>query len=149
MSEHVLVPLDGSPPSERAFEYALTLPDARLTLLTVINPFDVDAERPGYQSPLGKTGMPAYSQEWYERFRDDARERQQGDVERAEAAGVEAEGDVVFGLAARQIVRYAEENDVDHVVIGTHGRTDLSRLLLGSVAETVVRRAPVRVTVVR
>ncbi|MWG33091.1 universal stress protein [Halomarina oriensis] len=149
MTEHVLVPLDGSPQSQRAFDYALTLPDVRLTLLTVINPFDVDAERPGYQSPLGKAGVPAYSQEWYQRFRDEAVERQQADVETAEEAGVETAGDVVFGQAARQIVGYAEDHDVDHIVLGTHGRRNLSRVLLGSVAESVVRRAPSRVTVVR
>lgn len=149
MSEHVLVALDGSPQSERALEYALTLPDVRVTLLTVVNPFDVDAERPGFQSPLGKAGMPAYSPEWYEKFRDEAAERQRRNVERAEAEGVEATGEVVFGQAPRQIVRFAEENDVDHIVVGTHGRREISRLLLGSVAESVVRRAPVTVTVVR
>ncbi|MFD1515606.1 universal stress protein [Halomarina rubra] len=148
MTEHVLVPIDGSPQAERAFEYAATLPDVRVTMLTVINPFDVDTERPGYQSPLGKSGMPAYSPEWYERYREEALDHQRELRERVEA-DAETDGHVVFGKAARQIVKYAEENDVDHVVIGTHGRRDLSRILLGSVAEVVVRRAPCRVTVVR
>jgi nucleotide-binding universal stress UspA family protein len=147
MTEHVLVPVDGSPPSERAFEYAVGLPDARVTLLTVINPFDVDSERPGYQSPLGRAGMPAYSQEWYERYREEATARHEELRERA--GDVEVTGEVVFGKAARRIVDYAANHDVDHVVIGTHGRKDLSRVLLGSVAELVVRRAPTRVTVVR
>jgi nucleotide-binding universal stress UspA family protein len=47
------------------------------------------------------------------------------------------------------IVTYADENDVDHVVLGSHGRKGLTRVLLGSVAEAVVRRSPVPVTVVR
>ena len=47
------------------------------------------------------------------------------------------------------IVEYVETHDVDHVVIGSHGRKGLSRVLLGSVAELVVRRSPVPVTVVR
>jgi len=46
-------------------------------------------------------------------------------------------------------VEYAEESDVDHIVIGSHGRSGVSRILLGSVAESVVRRADMPVTVVR
>ncbi|MFW6265865.1 MAG: universal stress protein, partial [Halanaeroarchaeum sp.] len=44
---------------------------------------------------------------------------------------------------------YVEETDVDHVVIGSHGRSGVGRILLGSVAERVVRRSPTPVTVVR
>ncbi len=55
---------------------------------------------------------------------------------------------VASGLAARQIVAYARKNAVDLVVLGTHGRTGVSHVLLGSVAEAVVRRAPCRVLTV-
>lgn len=54
-----------------------------------------------------------------------------------------------FGRPARTIVEYVEDHDVDHVVVGSHGRSGLSRTLLGSVAERVVRRSSVPVTVVR
>ena len=57
--------------------------------------------------------------------------------------------ETVDGKPAREIVSYAEKGDVDHIVMGSRGRSGLSRLLLGSVAETVVRRAPTPVTVVR
>jgi nucleotide-binding universal stress UspA family protein len=50
---------------------------------------------------------------------------------------------------ARAIVDYAEEHDVAHTVVGSHGRTGVTRVLLGSVAENVMRRAPCPVTVVR
>ncbi len=46
------------------------------------------------------------------------------------------------GLPFEQIVKYAGENDIDLIVMGTHGRTGLSHLIIGSVAERVVRRAP-------
>jgi nucleotide-binding universal stress UspA family protein len=46
-------------------------------------------------------------------------------------------------------VDYAAEHDIDHIVVGSHGRTGASRILLGSVAETVARRSPVPVTIVR
>nr|WP_254545895.1 universal stress protein [Halomarina sp. BND7] len=148
MGEHILVPTDGSPEAERAFEYALTLPHDELTLITVINPFDVDPIKPGYQSPLGKAGMPAFSQEWYENVRDDAKGMHEELRERADDP--DAVGSVVrFGQPTRGILRYVDEADVDHVVLASRGKRDLSKLLLGSVAETVVRRSPVPVTVVR
>jgi nucleotide-binding universal stress UspA family protein len=49
---------------------------------------------------------------------------------------------LVEGVAATEILRVAEETKCDVIVIGTHGRTGLGRLLMGSVAEQVVRRAP-------
>ena len=57
--------------------------------------------------------------------------------------------ETVVGRPARTIVDYAEQEDVDAVVIGSHGGEAVGRVLLGSVAETVVRRSPVPVTVVR
>jgi universal stress protein A len=48
-----------------------------------------------------------------------------------------------------EIVRYAKENDTDLIVIGTHGRSGLAHVLLGSVAERVVRKAPCPVLTVR
>jgi nucleotide-binding universal stress UspA family protein len=54
-----------------------------------------------------------------------------------------------IGRPSRAIVEYAEEHDIDHIVMGSHGRSGVTRILLGSVAETVVRRSPVPVTIVR
>ncbi len=53
------------------------------------------------------------------------------------------------GRPASTIVEYAEAHDVDLVVVGSHGRTGLSRFLLGSVAEAVATRSPVSVTIIR
>jgi len=55
---------------------------------------------------------------------------------------------VTAGLVAHQIVAYARRNTIDLIVIATHGRTGVSRMLLGSVAEAVVRHAPCRVLIV-
>lgn len=149
MTDHVLVPFDGSPYSEKALEHALGLPDVSVTLLAVVNHFDVDSERFGFQSPTGVTGLPGYSPEWYEKARDAASERLAEACERAAESDVPCSSVVRMGRPARQIVAYATEHDVDGVVMGTHGRPLVSRVLLGSVAETVVRRSPVPVTVVR
>lgn len=57
--------------------------------------------------------------------------------------------ETTVGNPAREIVSFAEDNDITEIVMGSHGRRGVSRVLLGSVAETVVRRAPTTVTVVR
>jgi universal stress protein A len=53
------------------------------------------------------------------------------------------------GTPYHEIVAYARENDIDLIIMGTHGRTGLAHLLLGSVAEKVIRRAPCPVLTVR
>jgi nucleotide-binding universal stress UspA family protein len=64
--------------------------------------------------------------------------------------GIEFEHRLVTGLPAETIVESArQDSDVDLIVLGTHGRTGLSRLLMGSVAENVVRRAPCPVLTVK
>ena len=68
----------------------------------------------------------------------------------AEKVGdVDLTTDVLEGSASREIVAAAEERDCDLVVMGTHGRTGVDRLLLGSVAERVVRSSPAPVLTVR
>lgn len=56
---------------------------------------------------------------------------------------------LMIGDPAEAIIQLAEADDVDFVVMGTHGRTGLTRLLMGSVAEAVVRRAPCPVLTVK
>jgi nucleotide-binding universal stress UspA family protein len=66
-----------------------------------------------------------------------------------ECAGLEVEELVVHGEAASEIVRVAEDRKVDLIVISSHGRTGLGRMLFGSTAESVVRHAPCPVLVVK
>jgi len=144
MSKHVLVPLDGSEQSDHAFDHVLEeFPGATVTLLHVINP-----ARAGYAA---QAGFPSFSEEWYENAEEEAEELFAEANARAEERGfegtVETETDV--GQPARIIVEYVETEDVDHIVMGSHGREGITRVLLGSVAEKVVRRSPVPVTVVR
>ncbi len=56
---------------------------------------------------------------------------------------------ILRGEPQREIVRYAQENEVDLVVIATHGRTGLAHILMGSVAEKIVRLSPVPVLAVK
>lgn len=149
MRQRVLVPIDGSPEAERALEYALDLPEVTIALLTVINPFDLDPLTPGYQSPIGRAGMPAYSGEGYEGAKAEINEVHEQLKTRVTGQNTTLTNTIRVGHPVNQIIKHADENDIDHIVMGTHGRTGASRILSGSVAEGVVRRSPVPVTVVR
>jgi nucleotide-binding universal stress UspA family protein len=68
---------------------------------------------------------------------------------RTKAEGVNLETVVLEGKPTAEIVRFASENEIDLIVIGTQGKRGFERLLLGSVAEHVVRSAPCKVLVVK
>jgi len=149
MGDHVLVPMDGSDHSKEALEYALSMPDVDVTAITVVDPFDIDPLTPGYQSPLGKSGMPAYSQEWYQKQWDNAKELHEETREELDDFEGSFESVVKLGKPAKTILRYVEEHDVDQIVLGATSEHGLSRVLMGSTAEAVTKRCPVTVTVVR
>ena len=144
MPTRVLVPYDGSRLSEHALEFAAErFGEAELTVLQVIDPMTA-----AYDAPLERP-TPGFWDTWYEETREGA----EAELETA-AAGVAADaGDVEtvveVGKPADVILATCEDGDYGHVVMGSHGREGLSRLFLGSVAEAVLRRAPVPVTVVR
>jgi nucleotide-binding universal stress UspA family protein len=142
MAPRILVAFDESPQAIAALRHALsTYPDAELHVLHVTDPRE--------WSGMDASGGGFYSAEMYERARESAGELLE------EAASIAAEYDAEVttvtqeGRADRAIVRYAEEHDVDHVVLGSHGRRGFSRFLLGSVAERVARRSPGSVTIIR
>jgi len=68
---------------------------------------------------------------------------------RPKDSNIPCEHSLITGDPATAIVRFAEEEGVDFIVMGTHGRTGLSRLLMGSVAESVVGRAKCPVITLR
>jgi nucleotide-binding universal stress UspA family protein len=142
MVKRLLVPVDGSDPADAALEFALEeYPDADITVLSVIDPTDV-----GYGSIEAAPST-------FEHLQKSAEERTQNVLDEAESRaadhGMTVTGETVIGMPSRAIVEWAENNDVDGIVIGSHGRQGVTRVLLGSVAESVVRRSPVPVTVVR
>jgi len=142
MAKRLLVPVDGSDPADTALEFALEeYPDADITVLSVIDPTDV-----GYGSVEAAPST-------FERLQQSAEKRTKNVLDEAESRaaehGMEVTRETVIGMPSRAIVEWAENNDVDGIVIGSHGRQGVTRVLLGSVAESVVRRSPVPVTVVR
>ena len=75
--------------------------------------------------------------------------RMQACLERVTAGGLEGEVVVVQGVPFQKILETAKNQQVDLIIMGTHGRTGLQHVLLGSVAEKVVHLAPCPVLVVR
>lgn len=143
MTFHVLVPLEDADLATEALEYVLsTFPDADVTALHVVHPFEADVDpEVGFSGP--------WDGDWFETATEEAEALLDRARDLAAERGVTLSTAVEVGRPARAILDYVEEHDVDHVVVGSHGRSGVSRVLLGSVAETVVRRSPVPVTVVR
>ena len=138
MDMRILVPIDGSEPAKKALEHALVrFPEASLTVLHVINPVDAGHSMDGFSAPV------------FDELEVQADQLLDEAVSVAKAHDRELTTARELGRPARAILDYADENEFDHIVIGSHGRTGVSRILLGSIAETVVRRASVPVTVVR
>ena len=141
MAQTILVPMDGSEASEQALEYAIeTYPEAAITVLHVI-----DLPTPTV-SEFGSGSYEETAVQSTEQRADEIADRARAV---ASSAGYDGELEVTtsIGTPSRSIIDRA--TDVDAIVMGSHGRHGASRILLGSVAETVVRRAPVPVTVVR
>lgn len=143
---HVLVPIDGSPQSWAAFDHATSQYEGEtITTLHVVDPME------GVYSDYGGGGI--YDEDAFQRAVERGESLGERVRDRAEDAGIldTTTVDTVMetGQPARTIVDYAAANDVDLIVMGSHGRSGVARILLGSVAETVTRRAPVPVTIVR
>ena len=156
MARRVLVPTEGSPLSTKALEVALIdYPDADVVVLYVMDPIGsglglVEVLRPKFDdgAPPGSVS-PAYWEEWYESARDAAERVFEEARETAAEYDHAVETELQFGKPASVIVDYGDEHDVDRIVMGSHCRSGAERFLLGSVAETVVRRASMPVMVVR
>ena len=134
----VLVPYDGSEPAQQAVDHALDRwSDHDLILLRVVEAADGSLEA---GVDLIKERLKESRQEGAVELTDDLLDR---------LADVEYEVETVVGKPAREIVSFAKDNEISHIVIGSHGRSGPSRVLLGSVAGRVVRRAPIPVTVIR
>lgn len=139
MVARVLVAMDGSEVAEQALRYALRAhPDAEITVLTVVGE---PSAMFGEATAIALADDPDQSAEDY------ARPVVTRAREIASAADAEIRTDIGVGHPARQILDEAE--DFDTVVIGSHGGTLADRILVGNVAEKIVRHSPVPVTVVR
>jgi len=131
----ILAPVDFSTGSEASVEYAAALAQAlqaRVTLLHVYPMPDLmSGIVPGADNAADAERDRTFAQEWLDKLR----------VETQKNRGIEIDSVLVHGSAAREIISFSSSGGFDMVVMGTHGRTGLRHVLMGSVAEQVVRRA--------
>lgn len=140
MFENILLPTDGSKGAESAVERAIEL--ARISDATLHVLYVVDTSAAETMDGHGGFALSAL---------EEAGQETVGKVaDRVRASGVENVSSVVErGVPHRTILEYADERDIDCIVMGTHGRTGVERFLLGSVTEKVVRLSEVPVLTVR
>ena len=140
--QRILFPTDFSAASTHAFELACGIArdyNASILILAVIEEPLAVGEYAGLDAGFS-TGVHA------------AREKMQAKLVRMKSTvpGVSVQRKVVVGVSAtEQILSFAEREKCDLIVMGTHGRHGVTRILLGSVADEVVRKAPCPVLVIR
>lgn len=140
----VCVATDFSEEGKHAETYGAALAKqfgGELHILHVLNDFDATVLHPDYPS-TNET-----AEDYYKRMEQGAQELLNKVAEPKPDFKVERV--VRFGAAYHEICRYARDAKIDLLVVGTHGRTGLKHLLLGSVAERVVRGSPCPVLTVR
>lgn len=138
MITRLLLGYDGSASAERALGFALETAHrygAQLHVLAVARPPDLGTEIE--VEPVIERELKHYESVLA------------GIADTIKAANVDAHSEVAVGHPAEQLLRYAEQHGIDHIVVGNRGRSLFERLLLGSIARQVVAHAKCNVTVVR
>ncbi|HHS14170.1 MAG TPA: universal stress protein [bacterium] len=130
----ILCPTDFSEFSYEALQRAIDMASqfkAELIVLHVVNPVPVAA---------GMTGYPGFNiPEYQKELAKHARENLDKLIKKRVPEKIRVKAEVALGNEADEIVRIAEEEDIDLIVIATHGRTGIQRLFFGSVTEKVLR----------
>jgi nucleotide-binding universal stress UspA family protein len=137
---------DFSDPSLPALETAAAEARRRRSALHVLHVVDVGIYALAGVGEMGYAGPPSSGADLVSTLREAARRDLQASLERF---GIDGEVHATSGRAADTIVSLAAAHRAQLVVVGTHGRTGLARLTLGSTAEQVVERCPCSVLVVR
>lgn len=145
-ADHILVATDFSEPSEQAADAAATLAAQLGAKVTLLHSFDPDTLVPPGAIPRPEQ----YRQKITKEMSDAVTERLK-EIRESRLASVK---DVDFAVVthrspAHAIVEHAEKLGADLIIVATHGRTGLGHLLIGSVAEKVVRHAHCPVLAVR
>ena len=141
MYKRILIPLDGSPLAEQALPHAIALAehfDSELVLLRVLItlPSTVTTTEAALKRATEEAAI--FTREYLDRVAAGLQER-----------GVTVQMVSIKGRPHYQIIQYAESNQVDLIVMSTRGQSGLSRWLMGSVSDRVVRGANVPVLMVR
>ena len=137
----IMIATDGSANTMRAIKYGIEL--ARVAGADVCAVYVLDT------SAFASMPMDAAWESMYELLRAEGNEALEYVEEKGRQSGVPVEGVVLEGHPAHEIVDYADENEMDLIVMGTLGKTGIDRILLGSVASKVAHTSTRPVMIVR
>jgi nucleotide-binding universal stress UspA family protein len=139
----VLVPIDFSDYSKSALKYAVNFAktfNAEIILVYVVEPVIYPPD-----FSMGQIAMPSINAEWDDRAKDELQKLAKSDI-----TGTENVKTVIkTGKPFIEIIETAKEEDVDIIIIATHGHSGVEHILFGSTAEKVVRKAPCPVLTLR
>jgi nucleotide-binding universal stress UspA family protein len=142
--KRMLVPTDFSPASDIAFEYGLDLATREGATMHVAHVLDESSFATAYPD-----GFYAELPGLRAQLLHEAEKRLAALADRCRSAGVQTTTEVLIGRTAPAIVEAASDWEADVIVMGTHGRSGFAHLVLGSIAERVLRTAPCPVLTVR
>ena len=140
----VLVPTDFSDASETALTYGKSVAEAFGASLHLVHVME-DLLAHAWAAEVYVAAAPNLREE----IERESRQRLDSMLPEADRKRLRAEIALLSGNPFIEIIRYAKANDIDLIVMGTHGRGPIAHMLLGSVAEKVVRKSPCPVLTVR
>lgn len=144
----VLIALDGSPCSEQAFNYILSsqwTEQTEFKIVSVVEP--LAAQATGWHSAYLGPGLVDLERQMFEQTSAMIVEKVQTLLN--EKHGVKASGEVLTGAIWQSIVEESKSWSADLIVLGSHGRSGLSKILLGSVAAAVAEHARCSVEIIK
>jgi len=137
----VLVPIDFSDYSKSALKYAVNLCkffNAEIILIYVIEPVIYPPD-----FSMGQIAMPSINNEWDERAKEELDKLSKNEI------NISSRTVIKTGKPFVEIIETAKEENIDLIIIATHGHTGVEHILFGSTAEKVVRKAPCPVLTLR
>ena len=138
MYKKILAPLDGSELSEHSLEHIKSIATGcnvpEVVLFGVIEPIPQAGEIGAYLGSDWEVTAEKQALDWVEKYLIESADRLKGQ-------GVNAKVAVAKGRAADEILDYASKNNIDLIIMSTHGRSGVARWAMGSVADKVVRHA--------
>ncbi|TAJ43803.1 universal stress protein [Methanofollis fontis] len=150
MFRKILFPTDFSDCSYKALECVRKMRDAgteEVVVITVLDDRDVDLVTTGIGWLVGDR-MVEYDAKIEKRMRENAREKLEGIARVIGDAGLRVRTEVAKGLPSMEICAMAKREGVSLIVMGSHGRSNLAGVVVGSVSEDVLRKANVPVLIV-
>lgn len=146
MYESILIPTDGSKPADRAAEHGFKLAEQFGSTVHILHITELGDSATA--APYGGIGVSVVTEKAVSNINERATEIVEQLETKANKAGVSTIVEIRQGSARQDIIRYANEQDIELIVMGTHGRSGIERFLFGSVTERTVRTTDIPIFVI-